>query len=185
MFDSVTDLSKNTANIQAYNNLWLGTSNPSGGDFNIYLIDVSSTDIQLWNNVVHNSGTPFQPIRASTVTYVAPPDPNTPVGYMDYNVYTDTPAATDTYHFGGYGAPPNWFTLADWQALGFELKLSSGFIVAGLTDVYVDTTSYVLKPAWQTAGRFGDPVGPRVLIGGAGGLLDATRYGPSAIGGYS
>jgi hypothetical protein len=43
-------------------------------------------------------------------------------------------------------------------------------------------TTYALLPQWTTAGRYGDPVGPRYSVAQ---ILNTSRYGPQALTGSS
>ena len=85
---------------------------------------------------------------------------------MDYNVYDGTPSYWFNYIT---------YTLSQFQGQGFENHSS---VVASALSVYQDLTSWVLKPQWTTAGRYGDPVGPRYPIAQ---ILNTSRYGPGAL----
>ena len=95
---------------------------------------------------------------------------NSPLVYMDYNFYDGPPS----YEFGAYTSTPSLFTLSQFQAQGFETHSQQ---VASATTIYQDTTSWVLKSAYTTAGRYGDPVGPRFPIAQ---IMNTSRYGPGA-----
>ena len=87
---------------------------------------------------------------------------------MDYNVYDSTPGyAFNTYGFG--------FTLAQMQSYGFE---NHAYVVPSALSVFQNLTSYVLLPQWETAGRYGDPVGPRYPVAQ---IMNTSRYGPGAL----
>ena len=103
------------------------------------------------------------PLNALVTT---PPNPH--LAYLDYNVYSATPSYTFGYHTATYQV----FTQAQMQGFGFEHHSR----VASASSVYVDQVSYVLKPPFLTAGRYGDPVGPDNVAQ----ILDLTRYGPAA-----
>ncbi len=124
----------------------------------------------IWNNIVVAPGGLLTAFYNVTIPYSIG-GAYSPLTYMDYNVYTGTP----WYMFGPQSSPVTK-TLAQMRADGWEVNTS---IVSALTDVYVDLTSYVLKTPYQTAGRFGDQVGPRFSIPT---IMDASRYGPQAQG---
>ncbi|MBN1674632.1 MAG: right-handed parallel beta-helix repeat-containing protein [Kiritimatiellae bacterium] len=87
--------------------------------------------------------------------------------YFDHNVYTASPG----YSFDAYKTKQT-FSLDQMRAEGFEKQAA----VAGAEEIFVDRISWNLRPRWQTAGRYGDPVGPDDIAR----VLDKTRYGPAA-----
>jgi hypothetical protein len=169
---------------QIYNNLITGTSDAS--DYNSTYPNVAMQindnvfQTAAWNNVWFAPGnTAITALEYNDGGFLPATNPSSPIAYLDYNVYTGTP----TYDFGYYNEPPNpsglisHLSLAQIQAYGLEQHSS---VVSGPLAIFQDLTSYQLLPQWQTAGRYGDAVGPRVPIGGPGGLMDTSRYGPSA-----
>ncbi len=179
---NVFQLSGYQTGTQIYNNLLpnLGNGLGAGPTVHGYIgfqgLDPQFYLGQFWNNVIN-----CNPISGPVQTQVSPfySGFNTfttglstsPIAYMDYNIYTATP----WYVF--IGTVLNWAAM---QGQGFELRAQQ---VASITSVYVDTTNYVLRTSptnWTTAGRYSDQVGPRVPIGGPGGIMDTTRYGPAA-----
>ncbi len=123
----------------------------------------------VWNNIVLSSGSPVVGYYEYFTVFVAS-GPSAPLAYMDYNVYDGAPS----YKFGQFSTPSS-FTLAQFRAQGLEINSS----VAPATDIFVDQVSYLLKPAFVSAGRYGDMVGPRYPVAS---ILDAARYGPAAMG---
>ena len=89
-----------------------------------------------------------------------------PLSYMDYNVYDGTPE----YDFNG-----TTYTLSQMQSHGFE---QHAYVVSSDLSIFQNLTSYVLLPQWTTAGRYGDPVGPRYPVAQ---ILNTSRYGPRAL----
>lgn len=175
---------------QVYNNLILGNLQGfgfdylhggwvtmGGGDNLSTPIACSMVDTQFWNNIVFASG-PFNVIHSMSSDFVPLNAPGAPVSYMDYNVYTGAPS----YLFGttsasGVSTLLTSFSLPQFQAQGGETHTS---VVTSPLSIYNDQTNYVLRSTYQTAGRYGDAVGPRVRIGGTGGILDISRYGAPA-----
>ncbi len=156
----------NNSNSQIYNNLWNNPDLSGGGLDVLFTADVQNYGLQAWNNVAFLGTKSFFAYSASNTPYVAS-GPTAEVAYMDYNVYAG--GVMPIYNFQDRN-----FNLAQWRAEGHEINAT---FPSGPLDVYTDLTSYVLKPAYQTAGRFGDPVGPRYPVAS---IMDATRYGPGA-----
>ena len=119
----------------------------------------------IWNNITITGNQPVWGYDGGEVAF-STGQSTSPLTYMDYNVYDSTPE----YYFNGT------YTLAQMQANGFE---THAYVVSGLTSIYQDTTNWVLQSKWTTAGRYGDPVGPRFPIAQ---ILDTNRYGPEALG---
>lgn len=194
------DMEQEQTGSQIYNNLFLTVAQRSGNDSTKFtwikfalhpnnLDDNRETYLlQIWNNVVFPNGAPaaFIPIQQFSIDFTPLTDPLTPLSYMDYNVYT---AAINFYYFN---VPyTTRFTQAQFQAEAVIEGLTEGgeqhtTVVAGQSTIYpgVGSGDYTLAAPYQTAGRFGDAVGPRVQISGTGGIMDTTRYGPDAIGEY-
>jgi hypothetical protein len=61
------------------------------------------------------------------------------------------------------------------QAQGLE---QNSQVVSSDLDIFQDLTSFQLLPQWMTAGRYGDPVGPRYSVAQ---ILNTARYGPAAL----
>lgn len=127
--------------------------------------DTLVVNSQLWNNIVIGGAAPIVAYYAKKAYLSWTPSP---LNYMDYNVYNQTP----TYQFGVYVGGDSSYALADMQARGFEQHAS----IAATSNIFVDTVSYQLKPAWETAGRTGGPVGPDSTAA----VLNKQRYGPGA-----
>ena len=124
--------------------------------------NTSDYQVNAWNNIVIPSSGGI--LAFSSATNFSVGGPTAPLTYLDYNVY----AATPTYLFGS-----TFYTEAQMQTNGFELHTT----VTAASNIFVDQVSYVLQPAFQTAGRYGDPVGPRFPIAQ---ILNTNRYGPGA-----
>jgi hypothetical protein len=198
VFDDSLNMQDQQTGTQIYNNLFLNATQEAGNDYSkptwLFIVDFADpTNIynratyltQIWNNVVFPASSPFIPLQQIAVDFTPLTSSTTPLSYMDYNVYT----ATINYYY--FNDPyTTQFTQAQFQAAAAGEGLTQGGeqysqTVAGPLSIYADQTSYQLLPQWQTAGRYGDAVGPRVAIGGPGGIMDTTRYGPSAIGSYT
>ncbi len=117
-------------------------------------------NLSVWNNIALDDS------AASIYGYINSADAyaSNRFGTFDYNVYTAPP----TYRF-----VDGWHDLAYMQARGYETHAS--VVNTGL-DIYNDYTNWTLKTAWQTAGRYGDPVGPPNVAQ----IMDTSRYGPTA-----
>jgi hypothetical protein len=161
--DGVINLYSHNTGSQIYNNLVR-----TNGAVNARALGIaswmSSYQENIWNNIIiankravwgYGASVPFSSGR-----------PESPLRYMDYNVYDSTPA----FLFDGVT-----YTLAQLQSRGFERHSA---VVAGQLSIFRDLTSYELKPRWLKAGRYGDPVGPRFPVAR---ILDTRRYGPSAL----
>ena len=151
-------------NDQIYNNLiqqnsWISNNTLAGGLDN------------LWNNIYTSGGleigaygNEFLPCTVN--------QSNSPIAYMDYNFYDGPPS----YQFDNYGSSPATYTMAQMRSnFGFEEHSQQ---VASITTIYQNTTSWVLNSAYTTAGRYGDPVGPRYPVAQ---IINAGRYGPGAL----
>ena len=159
-----------TINNQIYNNLFITSAT---GDVGIRgITNESSTSYldNIWNNITIAGGRTIQAYQNRESVLTA--DGSTAnLAYMDYNVYDGAPV----YNFGGDApVPKTTYSLTSFQAQGFEQHA----IVAAASSIFVDQVSYVLQPAFQTAGRYGDAVGPRC---GVALILNASRYGPGAL----
>ncbi len=163
---------------QFYNNLLLYLGTGPGPTVHGYIgfqgLDPQFYKGLLWNNVL-NCNAISGPAQTQVAAFYSGfntftvGQPTSPILYMDYNVYT----AASWYVFIGLE-----MNLATMQGQGFEINSTQ---VADLLAVYNDLTNYVLKTAYRTAGRYGDPVGPRVPIGPTGGIMDLSLYGPGAM----
>ena len=137
---------------QIYNNLLFTT-----GVFSWEECYLSS----IWNNIILTGSQPGS--GYSTDESLSTGQSTSPVAYMDYNVYDNAPE----YSFSGH------YTLAQMQSYGFE----NHAYVSSDSSLFQNTTSYVLLPQWTTAGRYGDPVGPRYPVAQ---IMNTSRYGPGA-----
>jgi len=120
---------------------------------------------QLWNNIVIAGGAPITAYYSYKDSLSTTP-PHDQLAYMDYNVYDASPS----YVFARDLASEQDLTLTGMQAVGYELHTA----VAPASDIFVDQVSYQLKPQWQTAGRYGDAVGPDSTSA----IINTSRYGP-------
>ncbi len=175
VIDGTAGIGGESLNSQCYNNLFRITQ-PNIN--NVFIMTQSHNNnnptpcdnVQLWNNVVS-----FPSVTNCNIFFdIDDPYSSTstiPLGYSDFNVVTTGVNATwPKFQFAGLD-----MTLAQAQANGFENSISQ---VNSLNDVYMDQTGWVLQPAFQTAGRFGDQVGPRFSISQ---ILNSDRYGPAAL----
>lgn len=139
-----------------------------GGSFGTFAPDIDTiANLSKWNNVqIGGNAWRSEWVRTGNE-----------FDFFDYNFYTGTPS----YEFKG-----TFLTMAQMQALGYELSSASGI---ALSNIY--TAGWALKAPYTTAGRgggtgaggFRDTVGP---ADGAGNsivalILDTSRYGPSAF----
>ena len=138
---------------QIYNNLLFTT-----GVFSWEECYLSS----IWNNIILTGSQPGS--GYSTDESLSTGQSTSPVAYMDYNVYDNAPV----YSFSGH------YTLAQMQSYGFE----NHAYVSSDSSLFQNTTSYALLPQWTTAGRYGDPVGPRYPVAQ---IMNTSRYGPGAL----
>jgi hypothetical protein len=169
---------------QIYNNL-IYMSNVYSGHMAAITAGATVYETQIWNNVMLSFGGASPIGFSDTNESLLPVNSTSPVAYMDFNVYDQTVSylfADGTYYFST-GSPSI-------QSAGFESHASIAS-VTGIGGIFVDETSWLLQTAWQTAGRYDDPVGPRTSTDGAGrtvataDIINASRYGPAAIGSYS
>jgi hypothetical protein len=128
------------------------------------------SNVKIWNNVVLGGGRPILAYGDSEVPF-APRGPRAPLAYMDYNVYDGSPA----YEFGADVARPSAFDFSQMRSHGFEWH---GRVIRGGRALFEDSAPLRLRARWQTAGRDGDPVGPRFPIDR---IRDPRRYGPGAL----
>jgi PKD repeat protein len=166
VFDGSVVIGALNSNSQVYNNLVRCSAGQASG------FDVASPGnflaASLWNNIVlfgTSSGFAFADYQDTWASG--------PIAYMDYNVYDGAP----TYDFGDYTAQQSTFTLAQFRAQGFETHAS---VVAADSMIFPNIANgdYTLASAYRTAGRYGDPVGPRYSINQ---IMNASRYGPGAL----
>jgi PKD repeat protein len=155
-----------------YNNLFLNLQVGGIGQQAIGLggAHFQIEDSNFWNNVFGATSPGVDVFSSSYQNYVKT-DPGATFSYLDYNFYTATPR----YQF--VNVTDNF---AQMLADGWEAHSAQ---VASLTNIYQDLVSYVLKPAYQTAGRYGDAVGPRPSNITVAQILDPARYGPAAYAG--
>lgn len=174
VIDGAINLMSNGQNHQIYNNLIRNSGDLIYGNAPLMFTTDGSTgsvtsNITAYNNIVLTYGTTpwgfFTPYQ--TLETVPPP-----LAYMDYNVYDTLPQ----YVFD-FDRSNEFYTLSSIHAKGFETHAA----VDSTSNIFVDLTNYAVKTAYQTAGRYGDAVGPRVPIGGTGGIMDSSRYGPGAL----
>jgi hypothetical protein len=165
VFDGIVNLGARNSNSEVYNNL-VRCPNTSP----IYAFTTAGPGsfraASLWNNIaLFLRSAPAWSFADSYDTFASGP-----LQYMDYNVYGGAPL----YNFGNYTSQQSTFNLAQFRARGFERHAS----VTAASNIFIDQTSYVLLPRWTTAGRYGDPVGPRFPIAQ---ILNTSRYGPRAL----
>ncbi len=166
--DSVGAVS--TLNIELYNNLFRTSD---AGDFGIRgtcnSCDTSKLD-NIWNNITIGSGGTIQAYQNREATAVFG-GPTAQLAYMDYNVYN----GVTVYSFAQYSLPLVNYTMLQFQSHGLETHSSESILVA---NIFVNQVDYVLKPPFDTAGRYGDMVGPRYPVAQ---ILDTSNYGPGAM----
>lgn len=159
-----------TTNNQIYNNLIrTSESNASVGATGLVSLNNdggASTLDNVWNNITIGGGGTIQAYRNSAATFAA----GVQLNYMDYNFYD----GASIYDFAYYSLPQVTYSLAQFQALGLETHSAQDAVA----NIFVDQAEYVLQSAYQTAGRYGDKVGPRYAVAR---ILDTGRYGPNAI----
>jgi parallel beta-helix repeat protein len=117
-------------------------------------------DIKVWNNIVVSGGediTAFSDGKTACCSQLA---------YMDHNLYDAEPR----YAFDYYKLPA--LSLQKMRERGFE---QHSRLVANASEIFVDESSYVLRPEWKAFGRYGDAPGPENITL----VLDTSRYGPS------
>ncbi len=181
VFDGTVNLGEIGVNCEVYNNLFRSIQTSDSGYIawlQVYEGGTPSGSLgeTIWNNVV---------ITGSTGTFFGYYDPydayvqsgaSAPIAYMDYNVYDGTPY----YKFGNYypGGGGTSFIYSAFRAQGFETDSTD---LQSMNAVFVDQTSYVLQSPWNTAGRYGDEVGPRPANVTVASVLDTSRYGPAAM----
>jgi hypothetical protein len=127
--------------------------------------------LSLWDNIVISRRQSILAYADLTLPFT-PRGAEAPLEYMDYNVYDGPPR----YSFGEYTRRPSDFTLSQMRTQGFERHSK---VVASASSIFWNLTAYQLRPQWTTAGRNGDPVGPRFSIAQ---ILATSRYGPQALG---
>ncbi len=136
--------------------------------------------VSIWNNIYLARGEAN--VRAVHLLPALTGIPK-PLDYCDYNVY-DCNQASLTYLFN---LNNDTYSFAQIRATGYETQSQ----VIPSSHIFTDQTSYTLQSAFQTAGRFGDFVGPRTTVDGLGNtvstidILNLNRYGPQAIGNYT
>ena len=168
IYDNVVDGTINLYTLntgsQIYNNLVRSATSSEGRVVAVGSWQSSYLE-NIWNNIVLANKRAVWGYGVSAVPF-STGRPESPLRYMDYNVYDSTPA---------YLFKDATYTLAQLQSRGFERHAA---VVAGSLSIFRDLTSYELKPRWSKAGRYGDPVGPRFPVAR---ILDTRRYGPSAL----
>ncbi|MFW6161836.1 MAG: NosD domain-containing protein [Planctomycetota bacterium] len=122
----------------------------------------------VWNNIVLSGGKPILAFYEKRNVLVTEGD-SVHLVVMDFNLYDAAPR----YEFGEYARRHQKLTLADMRARGFE---KHSRVVAGASELFVDETSWRLKPQWAKAGKDGEAPGPDDIAA----ILDLTRYGPAA-----
>jgi hypothetical protein len=170
VFDSTFNIRTQNQNSQVYNNLFSRIKGETGhGAVGMGMGHSGATllyGLSYWNNIVFTPGRTFDAVATNYVPLVAT-GPNATFSLFDYNVYTGTP----WYEFPD-NVSYNWSTF---KSFGYERHTR---VVSGPRDVYDDLKSYRLKARWQTAGRYGDAIGPRFSIKT---IKGASRYGPRAL----
>jgi Bacterial Ig-like domain len=167
MYDNVIggDLNLEALNTgsQIYNNLLITSNVGDGGRITGIGTEATTYQENVWNNITIANNQPLWGYDADEPLSVG--GSTSPLSYMDYNVYDSTPE----YYFN------STYTLAQMQSDGFE---NHAYVVSGLSSLYQNETSWVLLPQWTTAGRYGDPVGPRYPVAQ---IMNTSRYGPGAL----
>ncbi len=158
-----TTSSMGAINSSFYNNLFIDTYQGGYWGHSSILSGSDSIGSQFWNNIMLTPGWTSLWSYSSSVAF----NPNQ-VSYSDYNVYDSAP-------WWGFPGDTN-YDLTAVRGLGYGYGAHSAVATDG--SIFVDLVSYVLQPQWTTAGRYGDPVGPRIPIAQ---LLDTSRYGPQAF----
>jgi PKD repeat protein len=163
---------------QIYNNLLRGSSSQPSGSVppgQIFVLGGSGSLYQndVWNNVFMNGGSGTPVVYQTSANYVQS-GATAQFAYWDYNVYDAAPA----WNFGNGS-----YTLSTWQGQGWDAHSTSPLGIVTDSTIYpgIGSGNYTLASAYQTAGRYGGAVGPRVAISGTGGIMDPTRYGPGAL----
>jgi len=164
VFDGNVNLGALNTDSQVYNNLIRNATQVFNGQLKFY-------NVSIWNNIAISRGPAITAFVDESVAFV-PRGSRAPLQYIDYNVYDRAPS----YSFGSYASQKRVFNLSQMRARGFEQHAR---VVRSDLTIFQDLTSYQLRPQWTTAGRNGDPVGPRFPIAK---ILDTSRYGPQALG---
>jgi hypothetical protein len=128
-----------------------------------------------WNNIVISGGKSITAYQNLSMPLVLGGS-QAPLQFMDYNVYDGQPSYLFCNSAGTAGVA---YTLAQMQAAGFEQHAT---VVSSDLAIFQNLASYQLLPQWETAGRYGDPVGPRYPIAR---IMDSSRYGAAALGAAS
>jgi hypothetical protein len=125
-----------------------------------------------WNNIMFQGGSidveayhTYEPYNQA--------GPSAPFAYSDYNLWDGAPG----WDFGNFSTTTTVFNLSSWRAQGWDTHSS---LVASDSTIFPNIANgdYTLAPAYQTAGRYGDPVGPRYSINQ---IMNPSRYGPGAL----
>ena len=175
IYDNVIDGSidggdSSSLNNQIYNNLLRTSETADGGRLASIYNHTNGYRDNVWNNITIGGGGAIWGYQNHYVAFSVG-QTTSPLAYMDYNFYDGAPS----YDFNVYGTPHYTYTLSQFQSQGFE---THSVQVASVTTIYQDTVSYVLKAPYTTAGRYGDPVGPRFPVAQ---ILNTNRYGPGAL----
>ena len=167
IYDNVSEGNVNlgalNTNSQVYNNLILNITQVFNGQTLFY-------GASIWNNIALSGGQPLVGFIDQYEAFAASGSA-AQLAYMDYNVYDGAPS----YDFGGYVGSPSTFNLSQMRTQGFEQHSQ---VVSSDLSIFQDLTSYALLPQWNTAGRYGDPVGPRYPVAQ---ILNTNRYGARAL----
>ncbi len=186
-YDNVVQGSVNIKGYQQnssfYNNLFMNLYLDGGGYDTVFRMGagVPAIDNNIWNNIAIAETTILKSMGANQAYQQA--DPGATFTYFDYNVYTQQP-------YYNFSSDSTSYTLALFQSSGvgpWEVHA----IKDTIANIFVDTTAYVLKTAYQTAGRggsFASFVGPGVSNNPATGspittaqIINSARYGPAAL----
>ncbi|MFO0891139.1 MAG: Ig-like domain-containing protein [Isosphaeraceae bacterium] len=162
----VADSAAQERGTQIYNNLIRTSSSDNGKIASTIAAGAAAYQTQLWNNVTVARNAESTWAYRTYVPFTTSGS-NTPLTYMDYNVYVGTPS----YYFASVTK-----TRSDMAQSGFESRAST---TTDPLTIFQDQTSYVLRTQWTTAGRYGDPVGPRFPVAQ---IISTARYGPAARG---
>jgi hypothetical protein len=204
VFDGIQPMNLNSLQVgdQIYNNLLRNLPSAPGGQMliNNNVLMMADTiggpgrvyQTQIWNNVMLQGGTVGMRARRRLDRVVRGKNvmleggtvgievyhsydlyvrrgSTAPFAYSDYNVYDGAP---------GWDFPNGTFDLSQFRRQGFETHSS---VVSRDSTLYPNIASgdYTLAAAYQTAGRYRDPVGPRYSINE---IMNPGRYGPRVRG---
>jgi hypothetical protein len=166
VLDGIMYLQTYNRGAEIHNNLSLGNYGSAGA----IRQDTYSYKANIWNNIFSAGSGTYSGLWTANLPFSVGQTTD-PVGYSDYNAYSGTPQ----FRFNQYGSPSTTFSLAQYQAQGFE---THAVPFSTLTGLYQDTVNWRLKPAYQSGyGPYGECLGPRFPVAQ---IMNPSRYGPSA-----